>query len=169
MTRLTRQSPEVFVQALIDWRDSMHLTQKEVAYELGVSSSRYGNWERGIAFPDKRPMRDLYLESEGVIHPNLMLTAIETGKPVTDDAMPSYFHWTNGNHALHTYRMEHNLTMSQLSKRLELHKNTVWRWCQQALVPQIHHLQLVYEATGGLVTPNSFYLRHLKEFDNAQT
>ena len=40
-----------FTERLKQYRKSAHLTQQQVAEQLGISQQAYGDWERGVKMP----------------------------------------------------------------------------------------------------------------------
>ncbi|EQC68775.1 transcriptional regulator, Cro/CI family [Streptococcus sp. HSISB1] len=40
-----------FAERLKEYRKSAHLTQQQVAKQLGISQQAYGDWERGVKMP----------------------------------------------------------------------------------------------------------------------
>ena len=57
-----------FTERLKQYRKSAHLTQQQVAKQLGISQQAYGDWERGVKMPthenSKKLARLLYEEAE---------------------------------------------------------------------------------------------------------
>ena len=61
------------------WRRRLRLTQSDVARRLGISSSRYANWEHGTAAPPRAFM--LLLQEMGFVPPDEPLTVREHRAP----------------------------------------------------------------------------------------
>ena len=54
-------SPKDLAQRIIFTRQKLGMTQKELAYRLGIDPSTLGRWERGIGQPSKRLAQALNL------------------------------------------------------------------------------------------------------------
>ena len=52
-----------FTERLKEYRKSAHLTQQQVAKQLGISQQAYGDWERGVKMPTHENSKKLTLDT----------------------------------------------------------------------------------------------------------